>query len=257
MKVYDCFTFFNELDLLEIRLNELNDVVDYFVLVESKRSFQNKPKECHYLNNKDRFEKFNHKIIKLEVPENLFNENSWHNEKMSWNYIINGLVAANADDIIMISALDEIPQKETIKTLLENSIVPCCIMIKFYYFYLNTKYYHDFNKTEWNGPYVTKFQWLDMKNIYSFIEKRKTEKTISGGWHFSFLGNAKDAHIKVNNYGHAECNHFSEEHYKERIEKLEDPFGRNDEQKFYGLEDLCNLPKHVQENIEKFRKYLR
>jgi beta-1,4-mannosyl-glycoprotein beta-1,4-N-acetylglucosaminyltransferase len=63
MKVYDCFTFFNELDLLEIRLNELNDVVDYFVLVESKRSFQNKPKECHYLNNKDRFEKFNHKII--------------------------------------------------------------------------------------------------------------------------------------------------------------------------------------------------
>ena len=45
MKVYDCFTFFNELDLLEIRLNELDNVVDYFVLVESKRSFQNKPKE--------------------------------------------------------------------------------------------------------------------------------------------------------------------------------------------------------------------
>ena len=101
MKVYDCFTFFNELDLLEIRLNELDDVVDYFVLVESKRSFQNKPKECLYLDNKNRFKKFNHKIIRLEIPENLFNENSWHNEKLSWNYVINGLVAANSLDLIL------------------------------------------------------------------------------------------------------------------------------------------------------------
>ena len=114
MKVYDCFTFFNELDLLEIRLNELNDVVDYFVLVESKRSFQNKQKSCYYLDNLDRFSKFNHKIIRLEIPEDKFNNNSWDNEKLSWNYIITALDNAKSEDIIMISALDEIPKKETI-----------------------------------------------------------------------------------------------------------------------------------------------
>jgi len=257
MKLYDCFTFFNELDLLEIRLNELNDVVDYFVLVESKRSFQNKQKSCYYLDNLDRFSKFNHKIIRLEIPEDKFNDNSWDNEKLSWNYIITGLDNVKSEDIIMISALDEIPKKETIKTIIDNFSIPCCISIQFYYFYLNTKYYNDYNKPEWNGPYLTTFELLDKNNIYSFIQKRKAAKSISGGWHFSFLGNAKDAHIKVNNYGHAECNHFSEEYYQERIEKLEDPFGRNDEQKFYALEELSNLPNHIQENVEKFRKYLR
>ena len=58
MKIYDCFTFFNELDLLEIRLNELNDVVDYFVIVEGKKTFQNNPKPLFLLENIDRFKKF-------------------------------------------------------------------------------------------------------------------------------------------------------------------------------------------------------
>ena len=67
MKVYDCFTFFNELDLLKIRLHELNDIVDYFVLVESTKTFQNKNKPCYYLENIDKFKSFNHKIIRLPL----------------------------------------------------------------------------------------------------------------------------------------------------------------------------------------------
>ena len=65
MKIYDCFTFLNELDLLEIRLNELNDVVDYFVLVESKKTWQNNTKSCIFLDNQDRFKQFLHKIIRV------------------------------------------------------------------------------------------------------------------------------------------------------------------------------------------------
>ena len=61
MKVYDCFTFFNELDLLEIRLNELNDVVDYFVLVEATTTYSGKPKELYFQKNKDRYKKFEKK----------------------------------------------------------------------------------------------------------------------------------------------------------------------------------------------------
>jgi len=55
MKVYDCFPFFNELDVLEIRLKELWDVVDVFVLAESNLSHSGKPKEYIFENNKDRF----------------------------------------------------------------------------------------------------------------------------------------------------------------------------------------------------------
>ena len=66
-KVYDCFTFFNEFELLEIRLNELNPVVDKFVLVEATKTHQGKEKPLFYNENKDRFEKFKDKIIHVIV----------------------------------------------------------------------------------------------------------------------------------------------------------------------------------------------
>ena len=60
---YDIFTFNNELDMLEIRLNVLNDYVDYFVIVESTETFSGVPKPLYYELNKNRFSEFHHKII--------------------------------------------------------------------------------------------------------------------------------------------------------------------------------------------------
>ena len=262
MKVYDCFTFFNELDLLEIRLNELDDVVDYFVLVESKRSFQNKPKECHYLNNKDRFEKFNHKIIRLEVTENLFNENTRQNEINCWNYIITGLIAAKNNDIIMIGALDEIPKSEIINNIKIDHKFPICVTMNLYYYYMNTCFLHDFNKTEWHGTYITTFESLGKNNIYyscigdGLCSRIYCQNHIYGGWHYSSLGDEKNQKLKTINFGHDTCNHLTEEFFKERIEKLEDPFGRTNEQKLHSIETLDHLPIYVQENIEKFKKLI-
>ena len=65
--IYDCFTFFNELDLLEIRLNILNDYVDKFVLVEATRTQNNKEKKLYYEENKERFAKFKDKVIHGEL----------------------------------------------------------------------------------------------------------------------------------------------------------------------------------------------
>ncbi|MFA6665763.1 MAG: beta-1,4-N-acetylgalactosaminyltransferase, partial [Armatimonadota bacterium] len=69
MKVYDCFTFFNELELLELRLKLLNDVVDYFVLVESNKTFKNKDKEFVFEANKSMFEEYLAKIIYIRVED--------------------------------------------------------------------------------------------------------------------------------------------------------------------------------------------
>ena len=75
MKIFDSFLFYNELDVLELRLNILNDVVDYFVLSESPMTLSGNPTPLLYLENKEKFSKFNHKIIHniTEIPEN-FNE---------------------------------------------------------------------------------------------------------------------------------------------------------------------------------------
>src|SRR5690349_20249777 len=117
---YDCFTFFNELDLLEIRLNVLNPIVDKFVLVESTRTHQNKPKPLYYQQNAARFSAFKDKIIHVIVddfPD--FGEwkeaHSWILERHQRNCISRGLSQCKKGDVIIISDLDEIPDPEKVR----------------------------------------------------------------------------------------------------------------------------------------------
>ena len=63
MKIYDCFIFFNELDLLEIRLKTLEKVVDYFLLVEATKTHRGQDKPLYFNENKERFKKWEKKII--------------------------------------------------------------------------------------------------------------------------------------------------------------------------------------------------
>ena len=119
MKIYDCFTFFNELDLLEIRLNILNDKVDYFVLVEATKTHSGLDKELFYYNNKERFAHFNHKIIHIVVNDmpKVKNGNRWDLENWQRNAIMLGLTKCEQNDVIVISDLDEIPNLDNINWL--------------------------------------------------------------------------------------------------------------------------------------------
>ncbi len=111
IKIYDCFTFFNELDILEIRLNILNDDVDFFVLVESTKTHSGNNKELFFEKNKSRFQKFSHKIIHIivdDMPE-VKGGNRWLLENFQRNAITRGLSQCKDTDLILISDLDEIP----------------------------------------------------------------------------------------------------------------------------------------------------
>lgn len=112
--IYDCFTFFNELDLLEIRLNVLKDVVDKFVLVEAGETHTGKPKAFVYDENKARFAAFADRIIYVRIASFPLGFNSWERECYQRNEILRGLVAAEDDDVVMISDLDEIPRPELV-----------------------------------------------------------------------------------------------------------------------------------------------
>ena len=109
--IFDCFTFFNELNILEIRLNELTEVVDWFVLVEATKTFQGQDKPLYYLENKNLFEEFNDKIIHIvvEFPERIDNEYgrtkslAWGREQYQRDQIARGLNAAKSDDLVIIS----------------------------------------------------------------------------------------------------------------------------------------------------------
>jgi beta-1,4-mannosyl-glycoprotein beta-1,4-N-acetylglucosaminyltransferase len=124
-KIIDCFTFFNELDLLEIRLKYLSEVVDYFVIVEADTSHNGEPKQMVFRDNMDRYKPFIEKIIYVQIKmENFENKNkvAWKREGYQRNQIKVGIEKLNLSnsDLVLISDVDEIPNKEILSELKFN-----------------------------------------------------------------------------------------------------------------------------------------
>jgi len=170
MKIYDCFTFFNELDLLKIRLEELYPYVDYFVLVEANKTFSGKEKRFYFEKNKEKFERWLNKIIYIKIKNmpkmnktgefiqkiaNKLNRfipliplngliihthlGRWKLQNYQRNQIMQGLKNCNDEDIIIISDVDEIPNPKVfprMKELLKkyNRVE---FRQKYYCYYLN------------------------------------------------------------------------------------------------------------------------
>src|SRR5579884_2037055 len=110
LMIFDAFLFFDELKILKLRLEELGDVVDRFVLVESTRTFSNRSKPLHFLDNQHLFRKYASKIrhvVVEDMPERY--ESAWDVEAFQRNAILRGIEGAAPDDLIIISDVDEIP----------------------------------------------------------------------------------------------------------------------------------------------------
>lgn len=207
--VYDCFTFFNELDLLEIRLNILDPHVDFFVLCESTETFSGKPKPLYYQENKDRFAKWNHKIIHHVVGTYEIG-NSFDRAAYQKDSIREALKNCLPEDIIYYGDVDEIwkPQTEEGKLRQIN-----------YCYHLNNQ-----SSEEWQGTNVCKY-----KNLYNLNELRANHDVVldDGGWHFTNMGGADQIRKKLEAYDHQEFNHDSiKSQIEERMANGEDYVGR-------------------------------
>ena len=118
MKVFDCFTFYKEFDLLELRLEELWDTVDYFVIAEAGHTHQGSPKPYHLLDeNWDRFEKYHSKIRHIKVDDMPNTANSWENENHQRRSLQRGLTDMQPEDLIITGDADEIVRPEIIELI--------------------------------------------------------------------------------------------------------------------------------------------
>src|SRR5690348_11983472 len=117
-KIYDCFTFYNEVELLEIRLEELDPVVDFFVLVEAKETFKGNNKPLHFEEVKEKFAKFSSKILHVKVSNAYPTDNPWKREAYHRNQIMRALKNCKKEDVILISDADEIVKASAIADLL-------------------------------------------------------------------------------------------------------------------------------------------
>ena len=230
MKIYDCFMYFDEEVVLDVRLNTLNEFVDYFVIVESSFTHKGDPRKLKF--NHKKFEKFKDKIIYIideEVypqteeirPEDSEGEksrkfifNAAYRENGQRNLIVKGLNEANDEDLILISDVDEIPK---LSGLNFKSIKEKIILFK------QDMFYYKFNlllpDLIWTGTKACKKknlispQWLrnikDRKysffRIDTFFSKTKftSIKIINdGGWHFSNIKTPKEIEFKLRSYLH-------------------------------------------------------
>lgn len=273
-KIIDCFTFYNELELLKFRLDYLYNYVDYFVLVEACYTFAGNPKELYYNNNKTDFNKYNDKIIHIIVNEfpdfektnDYLHDKNWNKEYYQRNQIDKGLEIIdnanklNSDDIIIISDLDEIPDRERLKELKHSKLynnIRYMLIQDFYYYNINCKL-----NTLWaHAKVVNYYTYIDSFNRkpqdvrlgYFVNENVRIEK---GGWHFSYFGDLNFIINKIKNFSHQEYNNdnfININKFKYHIDNNKSIYNSNDDGVFIDVKDNDYLPENY-ELLLKFQK---
>jgi len=282
-KIYDCFNFFNELDILEIRLNELYDVVDYFVIVESSVTHSGEDKPFYFDENKHKFSKFLDKIINFKItntPNDFINLKSSDDSELNKinDYIINqtnrfdrynqpdygrdffqkesvrrALINCEDNDLILISDADEIPNHKILKNIknlnLENTI----------YSLNQPMYCYYFNYLKQNDWYGTKMGLYKNIKKYSFNEIRGDSslsvKINDGGWHFSFQGGLEMVTKKLLSYSARDMvNPYVLSSIERNMEDGIDPF-------FRGTLSKVNIdstyPKYILDNLDKYSHMIK
>ena len=268
MLTFDCFSLFNEMDLLEIRFHELCSVVDFFVLVEATRTHTGNPKRLYYQDNKKRFAEFEDQIIHVVVdnmpifPDDIQaclsskdrewiesgyqKEDNWVRERFQRNMIMEGLKYANPDDMIIIGDADEIVRASTVEWA-KNNIQNGSIAVEqtMYSYYLNVRSL----SIPWWGSKI-----LQKKNITTPSEDRfhtlHPQGVPNGGWHWNFVGNADSIRYKMRSYAHQEFNTLDNLFkVEERLSKLQDVLGRQDKYQAVPLDDT--FPRYVVDNQDR------
>lgn len=269
--IYDCFTFFNELDLLEIRLNVLNDVVDWFVLVEATKTHSGMGKHLFFDKNKERYKAFLPKIIHIIVDDYPDFETPWTYENHQRNCIFRGLSDAKQADIILISDLDEIPNPDAVKAATSISGIKV-LEQKAYYYYLNflcytapvwrcgTKMLTFREYQTFEEHYNVSYNEYLLPSVNQGVTTTKIRCLWSGvrpikdaGWHFSYLGGTDAIVTKLESFAHQEFNkgnNLNKDVILRRIQEGRDPFGGSG--RFYAVELDNSFPKYVLENRKKY-----
>lgn len=268
-KIYDCFTFYNELDLLDIRLAELYAHVDYFVIVEANTTFTNRSKPFYFEEHKERYSKYIDKILYVKVEDMPRDENPWVNEEFQRNQISRAIVDADPQDIIMVSDVDEIPRPAAVDYVRTSDQVIFAFRVpiynfKFNYMKLNPDRYNIWiMATKYNAllqlsPNILRGLRFGFFNAgYKFVNDG-CEVIEHGGWHFGYMGDNQHLRDKAQSFSHFEVNtpeFLAQIDVEASIAKRTS--WKQDSDDRYEIVEVDNyLPKEIVNNQEKYQKYI-
>ncbi len=267
MAIFDCFQYFNEDHIADIRFNILNEFVDKFVVVESTVDHQGKSKGLNFDINK--YKKFKNKINYIVVddtPENIKKPHEGGEslvEQYQRNSIMKGLKEADDNDLIILSDVDEIPNLNKLKEYDKKKYA--VFSQKMFMYKLN---FLNLNENNWHGSKIClkknfkSAQWL--RNLkfkeYPFwrIDKIRNLQIIkNGGWHFAYLQTPENISKKIKSFAHGEFNksdNTNEDSIGLKIEKGQDIFKRGHNLKKIDIDS--SFPKYILENKDKLKKWI-
>ena len=257
--IYDCFPFFNEFEMLSIRLNELKNVIDKHILVESEITHSGKSKELFFNERRALFRKWSDRIIHVNVR--LFPGLPATVEQMQRQAIWDSLIKLNAkdDDVILMGDADEIPSPNAIKTALNYvDKGDVCFEMFLYQYYLNSCI-----GKEWPGTRMAKISTI-RDNKWTMTELRHKSPSFllkEAGWHFGFMGGADRVKKKIQSYMHSEYDlpQFTDiVEIEKRIKKGVDPYERNMPRENPAfIAPTSAMPITIQENGEFFAHMMK
>ncbi len=197
--IFDCFTFFDELDILELRLSILDEVVDRFVLCEAPFTFRGRPKPLIFAEHRDRFARWNERIVHVvyDAPPD---ENPWHNEWGQRAFLTSAIAGAAPGDLILIGDVDEIPAPELAARRPEPGRVLAHRQ------QLAVGYVNRMSPHQWLGTKSIVRRDLGDRTLEDVrgLDRSGGVDVIDGGWHFSALGGPAVMANKMRSYSHAE-----------------------------------------------------
>lgn len=208
-QIFDCFMFYNEVDLLEMRLAESYQHVDKFVIVEASVTFQGGQKPLYFQESQARFARFLDKIILVTVTDMPGTDNPWAREEHQRAAIWRGLGAAQDGDIIVVSDVDEMIRQETYESLRQSDGFFQLVMPMYQYF-MNLWA----ERARWNKAFAFTKSLADRMPDFSHIRTHQDEVlhlfgaqgqvVQNAGWHFTYLGGPQRIRDKLRAFSHSD-----------------------------------------------------
>ena len=227
-KVIDCFTFYNELEILELRLTELYDVVDHFILVEAEKTHKGENKRFIFEENKWRFEKWIDKIIHVKAyyPSNI--SDPWGREKFQRNSFMPTLYSLGLSDrdIVFITDVDEILNSERVEYIKNSYDLNCINKMEMITYFGN--FYNKEITNKWYHPKVVNWGTLKGTTPDQCRLTFDCQWWENGGWHLTYFGGSERIANKLENFAHQEYNKdkFKDlNHIEDSISNGKDLFG--------------------------------
>lgn len=274
--IYDCFQFFNEIDILKLRMNILKDIVDKFVIAESTVTFTGNPKPLNFQSNRKEFSEFEDRIIYVIIDDTP-DGTPFDRDDFQKNAVKRGLKDCKEDDIILYSDVDEIPNPEVIRQTLTAFQADKIYHFaqRMFYCFLNyeeiterllsvTGEFEGVKRRKWLGTKMCSFALvkdMQMSDLRRPQSKENGVRLDDGGWHFGYMGDrvasplVERVRYKIKSAAHTE---FDDDQLINIINKNikwgKDILGRRVE--FTYSEIGPGYPEYLLENLEKYRNWI-